>query len=169
MKRLFNACSLMVLASLINSCGSELRSGAKLTHDSQPAHIKPVTDVVEIEGSDANSLFSALENLGVQDTDHLIGATNLRIKNLRCDKDLANPARKTRCNYDAVNAETGSLESFSGIVGKASDDLFTILSKHGLNVNAGINPNYRAVAASVLTCSMPVIPNPVAFCVVERL
>ena len=125
--------------------------------------------IVEIKASDANHLYSALETLGVVDTDHLIGATNLKVKDLRCSMDISNPARKILCNYSAVNAKTGALETFSGVEGSASNDLYAILEKHGFSVNAGINPSYRAIAAKSLICSMPVVPNPVANCVAERL
>ena len=124
---------------------------------------------VEIDSSDADKLFAALESLGVEDTARLIGATNLGVKDLRCDTDVSNPSRKIRCNYRAINANSGALESFTGVEGKASDDLFAVLNKNGLAVNAGINPNYRAVAVKSLTCSLPVVPNPVAHCTAERL
>jgi hypothetical protein len=139
-----------------------IETGLSLLPDSGQAE-------VEIDGSDANTLFGSLENFGVVDTDRLIGATNLRVKDLRCDTDVSNSARKIRCSYSAVNANTGRLETFRGVEGAASDDIFAVLAKHGLSVNAGINPNYRAVAAKALICSLPVVPNPIAHCVAERL
>lgn len=168
MKRIFEVSALFVFAGLMNACGVATPSSANLNQVS-PADDEVSSEVVEIDGTDADKLFAAIEGLGVEDTDRLIGATNLRIKNLRCDTDTSNPSRKIRCSYEAINAETGLLESHAGVQGKSSDDLFNILSKHGLNVNAGINPNYRAIAAKSLTCSLPVVPQPVAHCTAEKL
>ena len=124
---------------------------------------------IEISGKDGDKLFAALRSLGVVDTDRLVGATNLRIKELRCDTNLSDTARGILCRYVAVNASTGKDETFTRVSGKDSDTLFNVLAAHGLSVPGGFNPNFRAIAVNSLVCSQPVIPNPVASCVAERL
>jgi hypothetical protein len=123
---------------------------------------------IEIAGEDGNRLMKALENLGVVDTDPMIGATNLSIKKLRCDRNASQPKRGTSCTYTAINGTTPNAEIHTGVTGDSANEIFTILEAYGASVPAGINPQYSAVGAKELTCSLPVVPNPVANCWVIR-
>jgi hypothetical protein len=125
-------------------------------------------DEMEITGEDGNRLMKALENLGVVDTEPMIGATNLSITNLRCERNGSQPKRGASCTYTAINGTTHNAEVHSGVTGNTADEMFAILDANGASVPAGINPKYRAVGAKQLSCSLPVVPNPVATCRVVR-
>jgi len=123
---------------------------------------------IEITGEDGNRLMKAMENLGVVDIEPMIGATNLSITNLRCDRNASRPTHGTKCTYTAINGTNHNAEIHTGVTGNAADEIFTVLQTHGASVPAGINPQYSAVGASELTCSLPVVPNPVATCRIIR-
>jgi hypothetical protein len=124
---------------------------------------------IEITGEDGSRLMNVLGSLGIVDTDPMIGATNLSLTELRCDQNSRNPRRGAICSYKTVNNTTRQEVIHTGISGYPASEFFSILENYGATVPAGINPSYRAVAAKRLTCSKPVIPNPVVTCWIETL
>jgi hypothetical protein len=142
----------------MGSCGSNVTARAGL------ASAASVDDSAEIVGEDADKVFAAIETMGVIDADGLIGAANLKMTSLRCMEILRHPsgeAPKASCEYKAVTDESGvvGVRKYTGV---AAATLVDILGRYGASTNGGING--IAVSAKSLTCSMPVIPNPVATC-----
>jgi hypothetical protein len=76
----------------------------------------------------------------------------------------AGEASKASCEYNAVTDESGvvGVQRYSG---DAAATLIEILGRYGAGINGGING--IAVSAKYLICSMPVIPNPVATCILD--
>jgi hypothetical protein len=160
MKRIFAVSLVASVFGLLTSCGShEAAKSSKLADTSS-------ADPIEFDGVDADSVYNALASMGVVDTDRLIGATNLRVTSLRCDRPLYDFHSPVNCRLTTKNATTGAAETLTH-AGKDAATILNILSLHGASVNGGINAS--AVAAKSLTCSMPVIPNPTATCVLETL
>lgn len=155
--------NLILVASigLVAGCGNNVTSHAGL------ASAVSIDVPTEILGEDANKVFTAIETMGVIDADGLIGATNLKITSLRCMQILRHPsgeAPKASCEYKAVTDESGvvGVQRYSG---GAATTLIEILGRYGAGINGGLNG--MAVSAKSLICSMPVIPNPVAICILD--
>lgn len=126
-------------------------------------------DETQMNGKDASRMMEILESWGVVDTEPMYGATNLTITDIRCQKNMNEMGSPARCVYSAVNPNTNVVEAKTGIMGQSSDDFYAILEAQGAVVPAGINPSYRAVGARKMTCSRPVVPNPVVTCTIETL
>lgn len=126
---------------------------------------KTISDI-EITGHDGTRLMEALVQLGVVDSEPMIGATNLSISELRCDRDTSRDERGVVCRYKGVHSTTQTPELRSGVTGTSAETIFKTLESYGASIPAGINPNYNAVGAKRVSCSQPVVPNPVATCIV---
>ena len=131
-----------------------------------PAQSTKTIDI-EITNTDGARLMTALENLGVVDVDPMIGATNLMITNLRCQKNSSNNPTTATCSYTFTTAEDRSQQTAQGVTGVDAETLFDVLQIHGASLPAGINPRYQAVGAKKVLCSRPVVPDPVATCVIS--
>lgn len=126
-------------------------------------------DETQVSGKDASRMMEVLETWGVVDTEPMYGATNLTVTDVRCQKNMNEMDSPARCVYSAVNPNTHVVEAKTGIMGKSSEDLYQTLEAIGATIPAGINPSYRAVGARKITCSRPVVPNPVETCTIETL
>lgn len=122
------------------------------------------TSDIEITGHDGTRLMEALVRLGVVDFEPMIGATNLSISELRCDRDNSREERGVVCRYKGVHGPTQTPELRSGVTGTSAETLFKTLESYGASIPAGINVNYSAIGAKRVSCSQPVIPNAVATC-----
>lgn len=125
------------------------------------------TSDIEITDADGSRLMTALENLGIVDVDPMIGATNLMVTNLRCQKKKSTTPTKAVCTYTFVNPENSRSQTVQGLYGADAETLFDVLQIHGASIPAGINPQYEAVGARKVLCSRPVIPNPVDTCLIS--
>lgn len=128
--------------------------------------LNPTADF-EITDTDGSRLMTALENLGVVDVDPMIGATNLMVTNLRCQKKKSESPTQAVCRYTFVNPENSHPQTVNSLSGVDAETLFDVLQIHGASIPAGINPQYQAVGARKVLCSRPVIPNPVATCLIS--
>ena len=160
MKRIFAVSLIASVLGIFTACGSNKSANPSKLADTSTA------DPIEFDGVDADSVYTALASMGVVDTDRLIGATNLRVTSLRCERPLYDFHSPVNCRFTAINATTGAAETLTK-TGKDAATILDVLSLHGASVNGGINAS--AVAAKSLICSMPVIPNPTARCVLETL
>lgn len=126
-------------------------------------------DETQVNAEDASRMMEVLGTWGVVDTEPMYGATNLTITDVRCQKNMNEIDSPARCVYSAVNPNTHVVEARTGAIGKTSNDLYEVLEANGATVPAGINPSYRAVGARKITCSRPVVPNPVVACTIDTL
>lgn len=124
------------------------------------------TSDVEITGDDGTRLMEAFAQLGVVDSEPMIGATNLSISEIRCDRDTSRDERGVACRYKGVHSTNQTPELRSGVTGTSAETIFKTLESYGASIPAGINPKYTAVGAKRVSCSQPVVPNPVATCIV---
>ena len=163
MKTFFAISAAVSVLGLLTSCGAqEVSKSSKLADTSSSA----VTARIEFDGVDADDVFAALTSMGVVDTDHLIGATNLRVTALRCERPLYDFHSESHCKFTFKPSDSAAPETRTDASNDAST-LLELLSLHGASVNGGINAS--AIAVRSLVCSMPVIPNPTARCVIETL
>ena len=150
----------LVLVSALSACGASHSSNSELSASRRTS--------VEFTGNDANAVYAALELMGVVDTDRLIGATNLRVSDFRCSKLIHAPVGQQaapKCEFELKGEGGHSLRVTK--MGEGPVTMMDVLSRNGAAVNGGINAT--AVAGRLLHCSLPVVPSPVARCVVELL
>lgn len=150
---------LFFAVSLLAACGGQLKSSnAKLT-DSQ---VEPI----EFSGEDGQKVFKALQDMGVVDTDRLIGAMNLEVESLRCSQLIYVPAGgDTQPSCQFIRKKNDGSHEIATVNGQAPIVMLDVLSQHGAAVNGGING--RAIAAQKLHCSLAVYPNAMPHCVIE--
>jgi hypothetical protein len=155
----------IVLVAALSACGQHGNNGSTLNSDEDSSRNED--RMIEVSGEDAVKIYDAMKDWGVKDYEQRIGATNLKIENLRCTKYLFAGEKKADCNYKVISEQTVVVAL--AMQGVSSEIMFATLEKIGASVPGGINPGARAVAARSLTCSMPVIPNPTPHCVIEKL
>lgn len=159
-------------SSILNRRNGELQTestilGQNMSKKSSPEI--PEREPVQITGDDGDSLYKAFEALGIEDTDRLIGATNLKVTGLTC-RSNSNPdsAPSVSCSFSTVNARSGANENRTTSGNVSSKTIFQVLQRHGFSTNGGINPAAKAVSARSVICSLPTIPDPIASCVAEQ-
>lgn len=151
---------LFSVVGMLSACGSVESEKSRL------ADVR--TNSIDFGGKDADAVYVALTQMGVVDTDRLIGASNLHVSDLYCSKPIIVPADEKivpSCELTLTKTD-GTTEKVTKL-GEHSLTMLDVLSRHGAAVNGGINAT--AVAAKVLHCSKPVVPNPVAHCVLETI
>lgn len=157
MKKVSRVLVLASITTMFASCGKSSKQSQLEASSS--------TGKIILKSDDAKSLLSAMQLLGVTNTDpRSFGALVLKAQDVRCEHD---DTVLYSCNLEAV--VEGKAKPISANTGDGAKLMFDSLKKIGATVNGGANPFMRATGVKEITCSQPVIPNPQATCQVTLL
>jgi hypothetical protein len=112
--------------------------------------------MVNLSGLKAHQLLVAMENTGVQDTDRLLGAKNIKAQTITCQRAIG-PRRHPECSIILENQDILSPTTKDAAV------IYQILLDEGGLFFTG-EPDVIGVLADEVSCTKPVVPEPQTRC-----
>lgn len=141
----------MLVVGVVIGCDS---SSGKSTSTLSNSH--PRSGLINLSGPKASQLMDAMENTGVQDTDRLLGAKNLKAQTITCQRAIG-PRRHPECS---IILETQEILTPTT---KDAALIYQILLEEGGLFFTG-EPDVIGVLADNVTCTRPVVPQPETRC-----